>query len=91
MATKVLSSEKKTEGIVTTLTITVCHSAYWLTVRPGDICVTRDNLAFSVERVTLEGGAGKVTVAEIIMRLAETNTPLTAAAVNWETYWGTVL
>lgn len=85
------SSEKKTTGVVTTLSVTVCHSAYWLTIRPLDICIDRSSRAFSVERVKVSGGVGKVSVLEMNMRIAETSTKTTLSPVNWKTYWEQVL
>lgn len=71
MPSNVFVSDKQEKGIVTTLSVVVPHTAYWLSIRPQDICYTKSGIPFTVEKVKLSGGSGKVTQCEIAMRLTD--------------------
>jgi hypothetical protein len=72
------TDKDKKQGTVTTLTVTVPHSAYWFTIKPQDICISQTNepVGYFVERVKITGGTGKVTQCELQLVLTDQSTTI---------------
>jgi hypothetical protein len=85
-------SDKK-DGAITTLNITVVHSSYYFSIRPEDILYDQTGLgrAWSVEKVKLNGGSGKVSQCELSLKLTDTTSGSRPAPVKFQELFSTVL
>jgi hypothetical protein len=93
-ATSTFTTEKeRKEGVITTLSVTVVHSAYFFSVRPEDIFFeqTTSGRAYSVEKFKISGGAGKVTQLEIGLRLTDTSEGKKPPPAKFQDFWSTLL
>jgi hypothetical protein len=86
--------KNKKQGTVTTLSVTVPHSAYWFTIKPQDICISQTNVpvGYFVERVKISGGTGKVTQCELQLILTDQGTIVpTPKQIDFPDYFQTFL
>lgn len=87
------SEADRKEGVVTTLNVTVPHSAYFFSTRPLDIMFEQTILRrpYTVEKVKIFGGAGKVTQLELGLRATDDSTGLPPQLTTTADFWNTVL